>query len=502
MYHRKSKLESLFILALDCLCIMFSLTLANYIRNGSFFRSDNERMDFGMLLGACLVVFLSMNLLRNINRNMFLRGPLHEMVYIIRNNIFMFAGAAVILYFLNVLDAYSRLALFYFLVLDCAVMLAVHQLWKRGLPFLYKRFGETRKLLAVADESFAADLVQDLKGMKDFSYELTGIVLTDRESGDAAVSETEAGQGADGEIFPGTGHGAGDGPASESFQGIPVVSGRSALVDYCKGASLDEVIIAVSGERKREILADMEVLAQMGITIHYQIPVPELYGARQKVLSQFGRFYTVTYANRVAPVGQLLLKRMLDICGALAGCVVLFFITIIMGPLIRLESPGPIFFSQKRVGRNGRIFKMYKFRSMYADAEERKKELLKQNEMNGLMFKMENDPRITRIGRFMRRTSLDEFPQFINILKSDMSLVGTRPPTLDEFAQYSPYHKKRLSFRPGLTGMWQVGGRSDITDFEEIVRLDVEYIDNWSFLLDIKILLKTVLEVFKGSGAK
>ncbi len=145
---------------------------------------------------------------------------------------------------------------------------------------------------------------------------------------------------------------------------------------------------------------------------------------------------------------------------------------------------------------------MYKFRSMYADAEERKKELMDQNEMNGLMFKIENDPRVTKIGRFMRKTSLDEFPQFLNILKGDMSLVGTRPPTLDEFAQYSPYHKKRLSFRPGLTGMWQVSGRSDITDFEEIVKLDVEYIDNWSFMLDVKILFKTAFAVFKGDGAK
>ena len=124
------------------------------------------------------------------------------------------------------------------------------------------------------------------------------------------------------------------------------------------------------------------------------------------------------------------------------------------------------------------------------------------NEMNGLMFKMEDDPRITKVGKFLRKTSLDEFPQFINILKGDMSLVGTRPPTLDEFEQYKTYHKKRLSFRPGLTGMWQVSGRSDITDFEEIVRLDVEYINNWSVALDIKILVKTVLAVFTESGAK
>lgn len=128
------------ILALDCICIMVSLMMANYIRNGRIFRSDNERMDFGMLLVACLTVFLAMNLLRNTNRNMFLRGPLHEMIHIIRNNLLMFAGTAVFLYFLNILDAYSRLAFFYFLVLDCGLMLAVHQIWKKTLPFLYKTF--------------------------------------------------------------------------------------------------------------------------------------------------------------------------------------------------------------------------------------------------------------------------------------------------------------------------------------------------------------------------
>lgn len=472
MYQQKSRLQNLFILILDCICIIISLILANYIRNGRLFSSDNARMDFGMLLGACLTVYLAMNLLRSTNRNIFLRGPLHELIHIVQNNVLMFAGAAVILYLLNLLDAYSRLVFFYFILIDCGVMFLVHQLWKKILPILYRRLGETRKLLMVADRHYATELTHDLKEMKDFSYELTGIVLLDKE-------ETQ-----------------------EVFEGIRVVSDKENLIDYCKSASLDEVIIAVNKNRKEEIFFEMEALAEMGITIHYQIQVPELNGARQKVLSQFGRFYTVTYANRVAPVGQIVLKRLLDLCGAALGCIILLLLTVIFGPLIKLESPGPVFFAQKRVGRNGRIFKMYKFRSMYADAEERKKELLKQNEMSGLMFKMEDDPRITKIGRLMRKTSLDEFPQFINILKGDMSLVGTRPPTLDEFAQYSPYHKKRLSFRPGLTGMWQVSGRSDITDFEEIVRMDVEYIDNWSFMLDVKILLKTVLAVFKGSGAK
>ena len=196
------------------------------------------------------------------------------------------------------------------------------------------------------------------------------------------------------------------------------------------------------------------------------------------------------------------IKRLVDIIGSIV-CIILFSpIMAVVAVLVKKSSPGPIIFAQERIGLGNKPFKMYKFRSMYADAEERKKELMAQNEMNGLMFKMENDPRITKTGDFLRKTSLDEFPQFINILKGDMSLVGTRPPTLDEFAQYSPYHKKRLSFRPGLTGMWQVSGRSDITDFEEIVKLDVEYIDNWSFWLDIKILLKTFLEVFTQKGAR
>ena len=370
----------------------------------------------------------------------------------------------------NSLDAVSNL--FYFLLIDCILMLIVHQLWKKCLPSLYRIFRESRKTLLVADDVFAVPLVMDMKNFKDYSYEFCGLAFL------------------------------GEKPENGEVGGMSVVAGADDLIDYCKSASLDEVIVAVADTQSKEMKHVLETLAEMGLTIHYRIPVPELSGASQKALTQFGRFYTITYANRFVPVGQLAMKRLLDLVGALVGCVFLGILTVIVGPMIKLESPGPIFFAQKRVGRNGRIFKMYKFRSMYADAEERKKELMAQNEMNGLMFKMENDPRITKTGAFLRKTSLDEFPQFINILKGDMSLVGTRPPTLDEFAQYSPYHKKRLSFRPGLTGMWQVSGRSDITDFEEIVKLDVEYIDNWSFWLDIKILLKTFLEVFTQKGAR
>ena len=196
-----------------------------------------------------------------------------------------------------------------------------------------------------------------------------------------------------------------------------------------------------------------------------------------------------------------MVKRAIDIVGSLVGLIITAVVTPFVALAIRIESPGPIFFAQERVGRNGRRFKIYKFRSMYIDAEERKKELMEKNQMSGLMFKMDDDPRITKVGKFIRKTSIDELPQFYNILIGQMSLVGTRPPTVDEFNQYNLYYKRRLSMTPGLTGMWQVSGRSSITDFDEVVKLDLEYIDNWSVGLDIKILFMTVVTVLFRRGA-
>ena len=171
--------------------------------------------------------------------------------------------------------------------------------------------------------------------------------------------------------------------------------------------------------------------------------------------------------------------------------------------MIKLDSKGPVIFKQERVGMNGRHFKMFKFRSMVADAEARKKELEDQNKVSGgLMFKIEDDPRITRVGKFIRKTSIDELPQLFNVLFGTMSLVGTRPPTVDEVEKYDMGHWRRLSIKPGITGMWQTSGRSEITDFEEVVSLDKQYIDQWSIWLDIKILFKTVFQVFlKRTGA-
>ena len=195
-------------------------------------------------------------------------------------------------------------------------------------------------------------------------------------------------------------------------------------------------------------------------------------------------------------------KRFFDIVLSVIGLIVAAIPMAIVAIAIKWDSPGPVIFKQQRLGRYGKVYTMYKFRSMYADAEERKKELMAQNEMNGLMFKMEDDPRITRVGRFIRRTSIDELPQFFDVVRGSMSLVGTRPPTLDEYRQYESHHKRRLSMKPGITGLWQVSGRSDIDDFEEVVKLDVQYIDNWSIWMDIYLLFRTVGVVFDRKGAK
>ncbi|RUQ26573.1 sugar transferase [Peribacillus cavernae] len=197
----------------------------------------------------------------------------------------------------------------------------------------------------------------------------------------------------------------------------------------------------------------------------------------------------------------LLSKRCIDILGSLAGIILLSILFIILAILIKLEDPkGKIFFTQTRVGKNGNEFKMYKFRSMVSNAEEKLNEILKYNEVSGAMFKMKEDPRITKIGKFIRKTSIDELPQLFNVLKGDMSLVGPRPPLPTEVAQYTEYDKQRLLVTPGCTGLWQVSGRNSL-GFKEMVELDLQYIRTRSLLFDIKLILKTVIVLFGSKDA-
>ncbi|MDQ0226807.1 sugar transferase [Metabacillus niabensis] len=200
-------------------------------------------------------------------------------------------------------------------------------------------------------------------------------------------------------------------------------------------------------------------------------------------------------------LAYLISKRILDIFGAIIGLVVLSILLVLVAVLIKIEDPkGPIFFSQKRVGKNGKEFKMYKFRSMVTDAEEKLVELLEYNEIDGAMFKMKDDPRVTRVGKFIRKTSIDELPQLFNVLKGDMSLVGPRPPLPREVAEYSNYHMQRLLVTPGCTGVWQASARNSV-GFEEMVELDLYYIRNRSFWFDLRIIFKTITVLFGSKNA-
>jgi exopolysaccharide biosynthesis polyprenyl glycosylphosphotransferase len=295
----------------------------------------------------------------------------------------------------------------------------------------------------------------------------------------------------------------------QKVEGVEVVSSFNDVVSYIKKTWVDEVFIYLpKGIPAPEHLLDQ--CARMGITTHQSIEV-ENDRAVMSAIEKLGGYTVLTESIRIASTQELALKRLMDIAGACVGLFVTGILFVFVAPAIYFADPGPIFFAQVRVGQNGRKFKLYKFRSMYKDAEERKKELMARNEMQGLMFKMEDDPRIIGsgpdgkkhgIGWFIRKTSIDEFPQFWNVLKGDMSLVGTRPPTVQEYEQYEVHHKARLAIKPGLTGLWQVSGRSKITDFEEVVALDLKYINTWTIAQDIVIILKTVQVLFTGDGAR
>lgn len=289
---------------------------------------------------------------------------------------------------------------------------------------------------------------------------------------------------------------------------IPIIWGKDIMLEYIRHNVVDEVFIDYY-ENRDELSALVDIFLEIGVTVHIGASyLPE--DLPNRFVEEIGGETVFTTSLRTATAWKLSLKRMVDIVAGMLGIVITGILCLFIVPAIIIADPGPIFFKQKRVGKNGRIFNIYKFRSMYVDAEQRKKELLNQNEMSGLMFKMENDPRIIGsekgngkgFGNFIRKTSLDEFPQFWNILRGDMSLIGTRPPTVQEFEQYDLHHKVRLSMKPGLTGMWQVSGRNTISDFEDVVKLDLKYIENWSLLLDAKILIKTLKVVIMREGSK
>lgn len=476
MYRVRSNLHNIIVVLLDMLSVICSLLLANFIRHYNYVNFHVINDAVLALLSILIISYFILYFIINFNDHFINKGILHEFWDVLKMNLSMIAIAMVIIYFTRVIQDFSRLVLIYFCIIDILMMLVLHALLRKAVPYIIKQTSGLRRLLIVSSQEHAADLLEHVWRSGNYSYLVDSFAFTDY----VMSSHEEA----------------------LKINGIPVAADIFSLVSYCQTASIDEVLFSLTLNEITEYEAIIAQISSMGIAVHISVDLFFKDITSSKLLTKFGDYNAITYADKFLSLRQLMLKRSLDILGGVTGMLLLIPITILLAPIIKIESPGPVLFSQNRVGRNGRLFKIYKFRSMYLDAEMRKQELMTSNEMSGLMFKMENDPRITRIGKFIRKTSLDEFPQFWNVLRGDMSLVGTRPPTLDEFKQYEAHHKKRLSITPGLTGLWQVNGRNQVTDFEEVVKMDVKYIEEWSFGLDIKILLKTIAVVCRGKGAE
>ena len=472
MYRLKSNFQNIIIILVDCVSILLSLMLSNYIRHGSFLYFNGSSSDILSLMAVFIISYFLTYLFINFNRDYMRKDSLHELFDIAKMQLSILAVAMVLIYFTRIVSDFSRKVFIYFFIIDIVLMLLFHSLLKHLIHYFYKQSASLRKLMVITSSHMLENTITKLQQSRDINYQISSIVLVDCNH------------------------------IGDHFRNIPIVADTISLISYCRTAPLDEVLFSLDLNHYSKLENMVNEISSMGIVVHVNIDsfFPDV--ASHKMLSHLGSYYVITYANRFLSIRQMTIKRTMDIIGGVIGMLLLIPLTLFLAPLIHIESPGPVFFKQKRVGKNGRIFNMYKFRSMYQDAEDQKQDLISKNEMDGLMFKLKDDPRITKIGKFIRRTSIDELPQFFNILKGDMSLVGTRPPTVDEFEQYQSYHKRRLSTTPGLTGMWQVNGRNEITDFEDVVKLDIEYIDNWSLGLDIRILWKTLIVVLTRKGAE
>ena len=284
------------------------------------------------------------------------------------------------------------------------------------------------------------------------------------------------------------------------FCGRPVLGQLVDLPAVLQRQVVDEVVAVLPWREGIDIEGLTLTCVERGVTLRALVQMPATEVGKHNVEELERGVYLLSLETIPQDVLPLLIKRLLDIMGGAVGLVLCGLAYLWYRPKLRRESPGPVFFRQERVGQNGRLFALYKFRTMYLDAEERRKDLVADNEMEGFIFKMRNDPRVTPSGHRLRQRHLDELPQFWNVLKGDMSLVGTRPPTPDEVAQYQPHHCRRISMKCGLTGLWQLQGNGVINNFEDIVKLDCEYISNWSLRLDVQILAKTLVKVIKGGG--
>ena len=470
---------------LDLLSLHIAFILAYFARHG-LGNWPYEIQEYRMIASVMTIVDILAIILLNTMHSVLHRGFYKELAQTVKQAALVLSIVMAYLFSLQLGQTYSRIVLYLTVLFYIVISYATRLLWKRF--FAHKKLLRMqRSLLIATTEALADGVISALQAVPNEVIKLLGLVILDRDM-----------QG-------------------EKKQGLPVVANKDNAAEYLLREWVDEVYVYLPDGRcantpKPELLVSQ--CLNMGVAVHiYLAEFLGIDGAKQSI-ERLGKYTVLTTSMNSATPTQALIKRSMDVIGGLIGCLLTGIILIFIAPIIRRQSPGPVIFRQQRIGKSGKRFTIYKIRSMYLDAEERKKEFMQDNRVSdGMMFKLDWDPRIignrvltdgtkkTGIGEFIRRTSLDEFPQFFNVLKGDMSLVGTRPPTPDEWAKYETHHRARLAMKPGITGLWQVSGRSNITDFEEVVNLDTQYIYDWSPGLDLRILVKTVGAVFRKNGA-
>ncbi len=458
-------------LCLDGICLTLVMILSYYIRHG-FVHFQGTVYD--NIIIYLIMVHITIALFQETYKSILRRGMFQEFISIVKHCTVILVFVLFFLFIAKQGSEYSRTVLLLQWAISIPTLFLCRELRKYQLK---KDGGNVRKrnMVLICGKKTASEIMER---MRKYSYEhitIDGIILCERKT---SVKEID---------------------------GVPVLAvGLEEGIKYLQRSWVDEVFIQLPPKEENNTEKLLEQCEIMGITTH--IALEHLLDRNRQIVEKVGDYVVVTTTVKLVTIKEMWMKRFMDVCGSIIGLAVTGILFLFVAPMIYIKSPGPIFFAQERVGKNGKKFKMYKFRSMYMDAEKRKAKLMAQNELaSTLMFKIEDDPRIiggkNGIGGFIRRTSIDEFPQFFNVLMGDMSLVGTRPPTVDEWQAYEAHHRIRLAIKPGITGLWQISGRSNIKDFEEVVKLDTQYINDWSLGMDVKVLVKTVVMLLRRDGA-
>ena len=480
MYKRKIQgwLRHWDFMLLDELSLLVSLALAAWLRTQ--YGTSHEWRDLSqtsLTIALCnLIVFMAVNDLNGVMQ----RGYYRELVATMRHMFFTFGLFAMVTILLHHTVTFTRYFVEVLLAFYLLLSYTVRVNWKTVLRSRLKRNEKNQTMLVVTSSAYASEILQR---MKKSPYAISGVVLVDRDA------------------------------KGETIDDVSVVANIGDAADYLCRAWVDEVFFFhASLDAQTEALIDK--CREMALTIHLYVALQGV-DEKKQMLERIAGYEVLTANIHLMSEWNTFLKRVFDIVAGCFGSLAALLLMLIFGPFLYAASPGPLLYRQTRIGENGRKFTMYKLRSMYLDADRRKAEYMAENShADGLMFKMDFDPRVIGnkvlpdgtkkrgVGDFIRRTSLDEFPQFFNVLKGDMSVVGTRPPTVDEWERYQYHHRARMSVKPGLTGLWQIHEDKDNMDFDDVVRLDTEYIANWSVGEDLRIILSTAAVMLRGLKKK